>query len=62
MDAYKLMHQYQRPIAVTANSIGTWKTIYGLVSIIAVITNAGLMLFTIDVFPNARPQTKVCQR
>ena len=53
------MHHYQRPIAVTANSIGTWKTIFGLVSMIAVVTNAGLLLFTIDVFPSARSATKV---
>jgi len=59
IDAYKLLHHYQRPIAVTANSIGTWKTIFGLVSIIAVVTNAGLLLFTIDVFSSARPATKV---
>ena len=46
IDCYKLMNMYRRPIAVTANSIGTWMTIYVLVSIFAVVTNAGLLMFT----------------
>eukprot|EP00622_Pseudochattonella_farcimen_P005099 FR740645.1.p1 GENE.FR740645.1~~FR740645.1.p1 ORF type:complete len:140 (+),score=2.39 FR740645.1:269-688(+) len=59
IDCYKLMNMYRRPIAVTANSIGTWMTIYVLVSIFAVVTNAGLLMFTVDLFPSWSAVSKV---
>ena len=42
-----------------ANSIGTWLTIYTLTSYIAVVTNAGLLMFTINIWPYYTSATKV---
>ncbi len=41
---------HQRPIPVAAEDIGTWQTIFLILSIISVVTNAGLICFTMDTF------------
>jgi len=46
---WKLSTFYQRPIPSGAQDIGTWQTIFTFISIAAVITNAGLICFTMDV-------------
>lgn len=48
-DAWKLLKLYQRPIPASAEDIGMWQTIFLLISIAAVITNAGITVFTMDV-------------
>lgn len=48
-NAWKLVTFYQRPIPGGAQDIGTWQSIFNIVSIAAVITNAGLICFTMDV-------------
>jgi len=47
-DAWKLLRLYQRPIPMSAEDIGTWQTIFLLISVAAVITNAGIVAFTSD--------------
>ena len=46
---------YQRPVPTGAQDIGTWQSIFAFISVAAVITNAGLICFTMDVlnmYPN----------
>lgn len=47
-DAWKLLTLFQRPIPTSAEDIGTWQTIFLLISVAAVITNAGIVAFTSD--------------
>lgn len=47
--AWKLCGLYQRPIPRGAQDIGTWQTILTIISVASVITNAGLICFTMDV-------------
>ena len=44
-----LFQFYQRPIPNGAQDIGTWQSIFTIISIASVITNAGLIVFTMDV-------------
>jgi hypothetical protein len=46
--AWKLCHLYQRPLPLGAEDIGTWMSIFQMVAVAAVITNAGLICFTMD--------------
>jgi hypothetical protein len=46
---WKLTKLYQRPIPLGAQDIGTWQAIFHIVSMTAVVTNAGLVCFTMDV-------------
>ena len=50
VDAYKFLTSTRRPIPVAASSIGTWQTIYLVTAITAVITNSGLLVFTLHAF------------
>jgi len=47
--AWKLISFYQRPVPTGAQDIGTWQSIFSIISVVAVITNAGLICFTMDV-------------
>jgi len=46
MLAWKLCKFYQRPIPIGAQDIGTWLTIFQFIAVVSVITNAGLICFT----------------
>eukprot|EP00604_Paraphysomonas_vestita_P002458 CAMPEP_0174818240 /NCGR_PEP_ID=MMETSP1107-20130205/886_1 /TAXON_ID=36770 /ORGANISM="Paraphysomonas vestita, Strain GFlagA" /LENGTH=612 /DNA_ID=CAMNT_0016029841 /DNA_START=325 /DNA_END=2163 /DNA_ORIENTATION=+ len=48
-DAYKLLRNHQRPIPGGVEDIGTWQTIFSLMATICVITNAGIVVFTMRV-------------
>lgn len=48
-DGWKLLNLFQRPIPKGAEDIGNWQTIFLLLAIAAVLTNAGLTCFTMDV-------------
>mmetsp|Transcript_10604 Transcript_10604/g.14610 ORF Transcript_10604/g.14610 Transcript_10604/m.14610 type:complete len:162 (-) Transcript_10604:436-921(-) len=48
-NAWKLLTFYQRPIPVTAQDIGTWESIFRVITVAAVFTNAGLVCFTMQV-------------
>lgn len=51
LNAWKLSAFYQRPVPSGAQDIGTWMTIFQFISVAAVITNGGLICFTMDVLP-----------
>jgi Calcium-activated chloride channel len=40
---------YQRPLPEKAEDIGAWQSIFNIMSVIAVCTNAALICFTMDV-------------
>ncbi|KAJ1416346.1 calcium-activated chloride channel-domain-containing protein [Ochromonadaceae sp. CCMP2298] len=46
MDGWKLLHLHQRPFPRGCEDIGAWQDIFLLLSGIAVVTNAGLVAFT----------------
>lgn len=45
---FKLFNLHQRPFPKGAEDIGTWQTIFLTLSVIAVVTNAGLTVFTMN--------------
>eukprot|EP01032_Pedospumella_encystans_P010538 gene10538-12308_t len=49
LNIWKLATFYQRPVPQGAQDIGTWMSIFQFLSIAAVVTNAGLICFTMDV-------------
>mmetsp|Transcript_32767 Transcript_32767/g.47312 ORF Transcript_32767/g.47312 Transcript_32767/m.47312 type:complete len:789 (-) Transcript_32767:186-2552(-) len=48
-DAWKLLYMTKRVIPTGAQDIGTWETILQITAVISVITNAGILCFTMDV-------------
>ena len=46
------MQFYQRPVPAGAQDMGTWLTIFQMISIASVVTNGGLICFTMDVLWN----------
>jgi len=52
LHAWRLLTMYQRPIPVGAQDLGSWQSIFTLMSVIAVATNAGLIIFTMDLASN----------
>lgn len=48
VDIWKLTHLMRRPWPRGAEDIGTWQTIFELVVTAAVITNAGMIVFTME--------------
>lgn len=57
-DAWKLMLIYQRPTPKGAEDIGTWQSIFTLMSVAAVVTNAALTVFTMDVLDDYSDKTR----
>lgn len=51
-DLWLMLHRYQRPIPQRVESIGMWASIMELMIIIAVITNAAVVIFTMPTFNN----------
>lgn len=49
VDAWKLLTVHQRPVPRGAEDIGMWQSIFTLIAVAAVVTNAGLATFTMDV-------------
>ena len=49
-DAWTMLKLKQRPVPTGAQDIGNWQQIFLLISIISVMTNAGLTVFTMIVF------------
>jgi hypothetical protein len=45
-DGHKLLHIHRRVLPVGAQDVGTWMVILQMTSVIAVITNAGILCFT----------------
>ena len=48
VDGHKLLRYYQRPFPIQDNDIGTWKTVFYCVSKVAILTNGGLIFFTMN--------------
>ena len=48
IDASKMLCSMRRPMPLSANGIGTWLDIYQINSIIAVITNSGIVAFSME--------------
>ena len=48
-DAWSLVTLYQRPRPVCASSIGTWQEIFTIISILAIISNGGMTVLTMNV-------------
>lgn len=52
LDAFDLMYKHQRPALVEAEDIGTWYDVLRLSSVICVVTNAALVVFTMNNLDN----------
>ncbi len=52
VDARKLLYDYRRPIPQGNQDIGTWMDVFVALSFLSVITNSGIVCFTMDVFPS----------
>lgn len=48
-DGWKLCNVHQRPIPRGAEDIGSWQSMYTVIAVAAVLTNAGITCFTMDV-------------
>lgn len=48
-EAWLLLRMKQRAMPLGADDIGTWMSVFQILSMIAVATNAGLIVFTMDV-------------
>ena len=58
-DAYKLMKNHQRPRPSGAQDIGSWGAIFSVVTTICVVTNAGLIVFTMEVLKMYSDMTRM---
>ena len=58
-DAYKLMKNHQRPRPAGAQDIGSWGAIFAVVTTICVVTNAGLIVFTMEVLKMYSDMTRM---
>jgi anoctamin-10/anoctamin-7 len=56
--SWKLLNLYQRPVPTGAADIGSWGTIYLAIAICAVLTNAGLAVFTCTTFDHHTQATR----
>ena len=53
-DAWALITLHQRPIPVKAANIGVWQDIFTIISIIAIISNGGMTVLTMNVINDYR--------
>lgn len=47
-ESWKIFKLYQRPMPISAQDIGTWQSIFQIISVVAVVTNGGMICFTMD--------------
>mmetsp|Transcript_10913 Transcript_10913/g.16433 ORF Transcript_10913/g.16433 Transcript_10913/m.16433 type:complete len:222 (+) Transcript_10913:1469-2134(+) len=50
-DGWKMMNVHQRPFPQGCQDIGAWYSVLSVLVSVAVITNAGLIVFALDIFP-----------
>jgi hypothetical protein len=50
VDAFKLVHLTRRPFPFGASTIGNWNGILQIISFLGVFVNAGIIVFTANVF------------
>ena len=58
-DAWKLLTIFQRPVPSGAEDIGSWQDIFTFLAMAAVVTNAGIAMFTMTTFNSYDYATKV---
>jgi hypothetical protein len=56
--AWKFTRLYQRPIPRGCEDIGSWQAIFTVISVAAVLTNAGLTCFTMDTLDDVSTSTR----
>jgi hypothetical protein len=54
-----VLQLYQRPIPTGTENIKSWQAIFNIISVVAVVTNAGLVCFTMDVLDGYTLATRV---
>lgn len=59
VDGWKLLNIHQRPVPKTAEDIGTWQAVFTVISTIAVVTNAGLICFTMSLLNDYAISTRL---
>ena len=58
-DAYKMLKNHQRPRPAGAQDIGSWGAIFAVITSICVVTNAGLIVFTMEVLKMYSDMTRM---
>lgn len=56
---YKYINLYQRPIITTVQDIGTWSIIFRFLVLTSIITNGGIIFFTLNTFNNVSFTTRL---
>jgi len=51
VDGFKLLYGKRRPVPCGCEDIGAWQSMFSLLALCSVSTNAGVMVFTMDVLP-----------
>ena len=59
VDAYKLLHVYQRPVPKNAEDIGAFEGVFLVISYCAVVTNAAITVFTLPTFDGLSPGSRM---
>jgi hypothetical protein len=50
---------YQRPIPNSAQNIDSWHKMFTIVSVASIITNGGLICFTMNIFQHLNLKTRI---
>ena len=58
--AWQFVHVFQRPPPRDANGIGHWEGVLQIMVLIAILTNASMVVFTLDSFNHWRMVHKLC--
>ncbi|CAE7421492.1 Ano5, partial [Symbiodinium microadriaticum] len=59
VDTWKLLNLYQRPIPKIAEDWGAWQEVFTVIAVISVITNAGLVCFTMQTLDHFKLSTRI---
>ena len=54
-DAWKLLNEHRRPVAQASDDIGAWRHVLGGISLLAIVTNPALVIFTSRRLPEEMP-------
>jgi hypothetical protein len=49
IDGWKWLNLYQRPVPASAEDIGVWHAVFSIMSTAAILTNAGIIVFTMSI-------------
>lgn len=60
VDAYGLVSDSQRPVPTPAETVGSWGTLMDTMSLLAVFTNAGIIVYTTKTFDKWTANEKLC--